>query len=165
MDDLFTGFTQLLKAAGSTMQGILSEFVIWESFLPALVVLIISAIIVNATSNFWVDLIGMLFAASSCFFLLLSVIGIPEGVALFIAVAVLVLGLVQSWGDAGSRKTKILDAVVIVGLFAALLYIAASALPEVRFSSELSEALDRLNNFIGRVGDASGEGAELLNDG
>lgn len=153
----------LISAAWAAFLGIIDPFVSIEAFVPALAVLIVAAIVLNWTSNFFLDLVALLLIASSLFALLLSINDVPEAAALGAALIVLVAGLVMNRGDAGSRKTKALDWLLIVAFGLGVFYVISGFIPGITLGGELMAALERAGEFMGRASDAAERGAEELN--
>lgn len=162
--ELLAEIWEFISAVWSALLGVVDPYVNLRAFVPALVVLVVALIVLNLTSNIFLDILALLFAASSAFFLLLSINDVPETWALGISLVAMVVGLLYNYGDAKSRRTQALDVVLVIGFGLGAFYVFSSVVPGITLNNELAEALQRVGEFVGRASDAAQQGAEELNN-
>lgn len=153
----------IITAGWSMITGIIDPYVNVEVFVASLIVLVISSVVLSKVDNFLLDILALVFVASSVYFLLASVDIVPEGLAFAVGVLALAAGLWRSWGDAESKLMKAFAVVLLAGVAAALLGVASTELPNIDIGPEITQVIDRTGDFFGRTADAAQDGAEIVN--
>lgn len=158
------GLLNALTAIWAAFYDLLDSFTDAGLLISSLVTLLIGSVIFGAIANVIVRLLMMLIIGGGVFFSLLSIDGMPEGIALLVAIIVTMVAGASTWRGADSKRAKVGAGVAEVLLGFALLFVIATVIPNVEFGNELEGALQRTGEFASRLFDSSQEGAELLDE-